>query len=143
MKVSAKVDYACRALLELSFHWPNQSPLTVTEIARRQRIPLKFLTQILLALKNLGLVRSIRGKTGGYSLTKSPKEITLGDLVRHFPELRFSDNQSDKRTVAPANVFGSIWHEFDDQLQAFTDRISFEDICQKERARQDVPIYAI
>jgi Rrf2 family protein len=143
MRVSAKVDYACRALLELSFHWPNQNPLPVTEIARRQRIPLNFLTQILLVLKHLGLVRSIRGKAGGYVLTKPPKEITLGVLVRYFPELRFSDAQNKKEKSVPANVFGSIWHEFDDQLQSFTDRISFEDICQKERALQDVPIYAI
>ena len=52
------------------------------EIAKRQHIPIEFLEQILLALKNAGLLASRRGVSGGYSLIKPPDEITLGQVIR-------------------------------------------------------------
>jgi Rrf2 family protein len=70
MKLSAKSDYALRAILELSLHWPKNEPLSLTTIAKRQQIPLKFLSHILLHLKDIGLVHSLRGKEGGYLLAK-------------------------------------------------------------------------
>lgn len=143
MKVSAKVDYACRALMELSFHWPNPNPLSINEIAQRQRIPLKFLTQILLLLKQIGLVESIRGKAGGYTLSRPPKEIKLSDIVRHFPEVGVRRGQRKTSKLRPQNIFESIWQDLDNQLQAAAEQISFEDICQKERALHAAPSYAI
>jgi len=143
MKISAKIDYACRALLELSLHWPNETPLPITEIAHRRRIPIKFLTHILLVLKQQGFVESVRGKTGGYTLIKSPKEITLGDLVQNFPELRFSSGEKKARKNTQDNVFESIWQELDNEIAGFTNRISFEDISNRERALYNVPSYTI
>lgn len=69
MKISAKIDYACRALLiELGLHWPDNRPMQVSAIAKRQKIPMNFLVHILITLKELGYVDSIRGKSGGYVL---------------------------------------------------------------------------
>ena len=77
MRISAKIDYACRALLELSLHWPNNIPLQINTIAQNQQMPVKFLTQILLQLKQIGYVQSVRGKKGGYLLAKAPQKIRL------------------------------------------------------------------
>ncbi len=81
MKFSKKSEYGLRALLELTLHY-NQRLLQRHEIGDRQRIPVEFLEQILLALKRAGLVASHRGVHGGYALIKSPDEVTVGQVIR-------------------------------------------------------------
>ena len=81
LNFSKKSKYALRALIELTGRY-GQSLLQRHEIARRQRIPTEFLEQILLALKHAGLLASRRGVSGGYSLIKSPEDITLGQVIR-------------------------------------------------------------
>ncbi|GKS58687.1 hypothetical protein YTPLAS18_22140 [Nitrospira sp.] len=81
MKFSKKSEYGLRALLELTRH-EGQRPLQRHEIGERQRIPVEFLEQILLALKRAGLVASQRGVYGGYSLIKSPADVTVGQVIR-------------------------------------------------------------
>jgi Rrf2 family protein len=81
MNFSKKSQYALRALIELTGRY-GQSLLQRHEIAARQRIPIEFLEQILLSLKNAGMLASRRGVTGGYSLIKSPHDITLGQVIR-------------------------------------------------------------
>jgi Rrf2 family protein len=81
MKLSKKSEYGLRALLELTlFH--GKATLQRHQIAERQHIPVEFLEQILLALKRAGLISSRRGMKGGYTLIKSPGEITLGQVIR-------------------------------------------------------------
>ncbi len=81
MKFSKKSEYALRALIELTAQY-KKSLLQRHQIAERQNIPIEFLEQILLTLKNAGLLASKRGVTGGYSLIKPPDEITLGQVIR-------------------------------------------------------------
>ena len=84
MRVSAKCDYACKALLELALHWPNKEPVQIHEISEKQDIPIKYLVQILIQLKRIGFVDSIRGKEGGYNLAIAPDRITLGKVMREI-----------------------------------------------------------
>jgi Rrf2 family protein len=81
MKLSKKAEYALRALVCLA---APEAPamLSIQEIAQRERIPKKFLEQVLLALNKAGIVQSMRGKAGGYALRGMPAAITLGDIVR-------------------------------------------------------------
>ena len=81
MRFSKKSEYALRALIELTEHY-GRDLLQRQQIAEQQHIPIEFLEQILLALKNAGLLASRRGVTGGYSLIKPPHEITLGQVIR-------------------------------------------------------------
>ncbi|MGA8296655.1 MAG: Rrf2 family transcriptional regulator [Acidimicrobiales bacterium] len=81
MRVSTRGDYACRALLSLALHDDGESPTSVRDLAERTGLPQPYLEQILLALKGAGLVRSKRGVGGGYVLARSPKQITLGEIV--------------------------------------------------------------
>ena len=81
MKLSKKSEYGLRALLELTLVH-GQETLQRHQIAERQHIPLEFLEQILLTLKRAGLLASRRGMKGGYTLIKSPGEITLGQVIR-------------------------------------------------------------
>jgi len=78
MKVSAKTEYACIAMLELAAHYGTGQPVRVRRIAERHEVPARFLVQILLQLKGAGLVASVRGAAGGYQLLKPPEQVTLG-----------------------------------------------------------------
>jgi Rrf2 family protein len=81
MKISKKGEYALRALVCLAA--PDApAMLSIQEIARRERTPKKFLEQVLLALNKAGIVQSVRGKAGGYSLRTGPEAISLGDIMR-------------------------------------------------------------
>jgi Rrf2 family protein len=80
VEISAKADYAIRALAELAA--ADGGPLTVTEIAEAQQIPARFLQNILLQLRRRSLVRSQRGAEGGYRLARPAAAITLADAIR-------------------------------------------------------------
>lgn len=84
MRLSKKGEYAIRALTEIGMEALQADPqlLQISLIAKRTRIPEKFLEQILLTLKNGGILKSKRGVEGGYSLNKSVDEITLGAVIR-------------------------------------------------------------
>jgi len=82
MKITFKGDYALKALLDLSINYGKPQP--IEDIAKRQDIPAKFLEQILLWLKKGGFVRSVRGKKGGYMLSRDPKNITFGEAIRYI-----------------------------------------------------------
>src|SRR5215212_5013320 len=81
MKLSAKTEYACLAMLQLATEYSKGEPLQIRRIADVHGIPSRFLVQILLQLKGAGLVNSTRGAAGGYQLAKDPDEITLGEVM--------------------------------------------------------------
>ncbi len=81
MKVSFKGDYALKIILDLALSY-GQAWSQMKDIAGRQDIPLKFLEQIVLALKAAGYLRTSRGRGGGIALAKAPERITLGEVIR-------------------------------------------------------------
>lgn len=81
MNISARCEYACRAILELALFHPSQETVSSALIAERRQIPEKYLVHILLQLKRAGLVQSVRGAQGGYRLDRPPEEITLLEVV--------------------------------------------------------------
>ena len=81
MRISAKADYAVRAVVELAAA-PDDKPVTAERIATSQGIPVGFLEHILSELRLAGIVRSQRGTEGGYRLAKEPRQITIADIIR-------------------------------------------------------------
>jgi len=140
MKVSAKSNYACRSLLELSLHWPDESPLQVGDIAERQGIPIKFLIHILINLKQAGFVKSTRGKRGGYVLAKPPAEIKLSDIWRNLEGSSISAPMSKRKSQ---DVITLIWSEVETAVSGFMHNISFEDICNRVRTNHKNFVYEI
>src|SRR5580693_7258781 len=82
MKLSAKSDYAARAVLGLARHYSSGESLKVEDLAAEQGIPPNYLVQILIELKSQQIVKSVRGKEGGYLLARPPAQITLADVLR-------------------------------------------------------------
>ncbi len=81
MKISAKAEYACLALLALARHGPEAPPLRIREISETYDIPERYLVQILLRLKSAGLVMSTRGAAGGYHLARAASSISVGQIL--------------------------------------------------------------
>lgn len=86
MKLSKKVDYALRVLFTLLDH-QGAGPISMTQLAKRNEVPKKFLEHIMLDLKARGWVESSPGRQGGYVLATSPERITMGQVIRHFDGL--------------------------------------------------------
>ncbi len=81
MKISAKAEYACLAILDLARPRTDDSPVRIREIAESNNIPERYLVQILLQLKGAGLVHSTRGAAGGYRLARPAGQISLGEVL--------------------------------------------------------------
>ena len=83
MKITSKGEYALKALTELAIDHGRGNPVTlISDVAQRKGIPQKYLEQILLSLRNAGILVSKRGVGGGYSLSRSPENISLGEIIR-------------------------------------------------------------
>jgi Rrf2 family protein len=81
MRISAKADYAVRAVVELAAA-EGDKPVKAERVANAQDIPLNFLENILGELRHAGVVRSHRGAEGGFRLAKAPEEVTVADVIR-------------------------------------------------------------
>ncbi len=140
MRISAKCEYACRALLALSWHWPSDDPVRLQTICDEQDIPRKYLVQILIQLKRMKLVESIRGKDGGYRLAKPPGRINLGKAIREIggPLLPVTSSTTKKE---PA--LSEIWQEVEDVMTEVLDNITFEDVLDKAKASRQTITYQI
>jgi Rrf2 family cysteine metabolism transcriptional repressor len=123
MRVSAKAEYACSAMLELAANWTEQRPVRVKAIADAHDIPQRFLVQILLQLKGAGLVESIRGASGGYQLARPPEEISLAAVINAIDRgsLPRLGPIAPSRSPVVAAVRG-VWH----QLQVSEQRLLTE-----------------
>jgi Rrf2 family protein len=79
--LTQKARYAVHALIVLA-EYDGDEPMMIADIAEKARVPRKFLEQILLELKKRAIVRSVRGRSGGYLLGREPEEITFADILR-------------------------------------------------------------
>jgi Rrf2 family transcriptional regulator, cysteine metabolism repressor len=108
VRITAKAEYACLALIALARRDREKRPIHIREIAHEEGIPESTLTQILVKLKRAGLVRSTRGSTGGYSLAHPPEEITLGRILLTID----GDNGATRELQgSSARVLASVWAE--------------------------------
>ena len=140
MRISARCDYACKALLELALHWPNKEPLQIHTISEKQDIPMRYLVQILIQLKRMGLVNSVRGKEGGYNLSRPPYKISLGNVMREIggPLIPVAGSVDKKNSV-----FGTIWGEVEEAMSKVLDKVTFEDVANKAKGMEGRIVYQI
>src|SRR5262245_36917375 len=113
MRVSAKTEYACVAMLELAGQYGRPEPVRIRTIAEKHDIPPRFLVQILLQLKGAGLVNSSRGAAGGYQLARPPQEISLGEVMAVIDGPEPSENIAHERT-AMVRALHRAWRDIAD-----------------------------
>jgi Rrf2 family protein len=133
MRVSAKVDYALRAALELAA--AEEGPTKGERISQAQDIPLKFLENILLELRHAGLVSSQRGADGGYWLARPPEEIKLADVIRAVEGPLANVRGSRPETVeyaGPAAKLQDVWIAMRANLRAVLEELTLAEVASGE-----------
>jgi Rrf2 family protein len=137
MQISAKGEYAIRAVLDLALE--RARGLTpIQEIAARQGIPQRYLEQVLLALKRAGLLTSRRGAAGGYHLTRPPEDISVGDVLRVVEGARapFEAQRRGARNGNDAHDLDDLWAEVGRAVSEVVDRVTFGELAARARARR-------
>src|SRR5438309_6804526 len=133
MNISVKSDYALRALFDLASQ-PQGEPVKIAEIARRQKIPQKFLELILAGLKQGGFVESRRGAEGGYLLARPAAALTIGEVLR-FVE---GSNQNRSRSRRkPETPFSDVWQQVDRAVSGILDQTTFGDLLRSWSDKQN------
>ncbi len=132
MHISVKGEYALLAIFDLAMQSPGV-PVRIGEIARRQKIPQKFLELILAGLKQGGFVESRRGAEGGYLLARRPDAITIGEVLRWVDGNLGSKRRSSGRPESP---FDGVWELVDSAVSKVIDGTSFTELCRRWRERQ-------
>jgi Rrf2 family protein len=139
MKISAKTEYACIAMLELSARFGSGEPVRIRKIAERHDVPPRFLVQILLQLKGAGLVVSTRGALGGYHLVRPPDEVSLGEVMRVIEGGPKPDGQTSSASPdSPAvKALMHAWHEVETAEREMLNAISFAKLLERARSHDD------
>jgi Rrf2 family protein len=139
MNISVKGEYALQALFDLASQHTGE-PVKIADIARRQKIPQKFLELILASLKQGGFVESRRGAEGGYLLARPADAITVGELLR-FVEGQ-GKSRGRRKTESP---FGEMWEQVDRCISNILDHTTFAELdhAWAEKSARFVPNWEI
>ena len=136
MDISARTDYAVRAMLSLAAAQADRSgPVSAEAVASRQDLPKKFLEAILSDLRRSGLVSSTRGNSGGYALSRPAAQISLGDIFRAvdgpLAEVR-GLRPHDMAYQPPANHLPTVWVALRASLRRVLDETSLAEVLAGE-----------
>ena len=133
-----KVTYGIMATIELARH-DRSIPLQAKAIAKQQGIPSRFIEQILQALKQAGIVRSLRGAQGGYTLAQDPSQISLAELVNSMngnedmPSTANSSTGHIENRGASSTILSTIWAQVQEAEQAVLRVISLQSLVTQHQ----------
>src|SRR5438270_6637082 len=131
MRISAKVDYAVRAAVELAAT-ADEKPVKAESIATAQGIPLNFLENILGELRHAGIVRSHRGAEGGFRLARAPEQVTVADIIRAVEgPLASVRGGPPEETAYPgaAEVLPRVWIAVRANLRKVVEHVTVADVA--------------
>ena len=146
MNISVKSEYALKAVFDLASQYliPRvgagpMNPVKIADIARRQRIPQKFLELILAGLKQSGFVDSRRGAEGGYLLARPADAITIGEVLRALENVRSTPKSKGY------DPFAEIWQRVDTAVSEVVDQTTFGELARtwQEKHAHYVPNWDI
>lgn len=138
MKISAKTEYACIAVMELAANKHTNAPIQIRAIAEKHDIPRRFLVQILLQLKGADIVSSVRGATGGYQLSRAADQITLGEVMSVVDAPASTGKRSSVATTtesASLKTLANIWESAERKRQDYLADITFADLVRMAKRK--------
>jgi len=147
MKLSTKGRYGARAMLDLALNY-GKGPILLKGIARRQEISERYLEHLIATLKLAGLVKSVRGARGGYTLAKPPSQIRLSEIIETLEGSMALVECVDDPKVCHQTAFcvtRDIWGRMSKAMIGVLDSTTLEDLVQqqKEKERYKAPMYYI
>ena len=148
MRISAKGEYAIKAMLDLALCDDGERLQPIQDIARRQGLPQRYLEQVLLGLKRAGFLHSRRGSAGGYRLAKPPAQITAGALLRAVEGQQGlgSPGRSARGLVGEAGGdLMHLWRAVSEAVDSVVDGTTLDDLRRHalERRASTKPMYHI
>ena len=149
MKVSKRVTYGIMAAVDLAIN-ARESPVQARAIAKRQGIPVRFLEQVLHALKNAELVESHRGAQGGYLLSREPSSLSIADILEAlegpvFHRSSVRQGAHDRSPAKPELLLGDVWDQVQQAERKVLEGITVEQLATHLRTldAQRNPMYHI
>ena len=133
MNISVKGEYALQAIFDLASQRPGE-PVRIADIARRQKIPQKFLELILAGLKQGGFVESRRGAEGGYLLARPAESLTVGEVLRFVEGPQQSKGRPRRKADTP---FTDMWQQVDQAVSDIIDKTTFADLVRDWTDKQN------
>jgi len=137
MKLTTKGRYAVTAMLDLALRH-NRGSVTLADIARRQGISLSYLEQLFAKLRRSGLVESVRGPGGGYSLARPPAEISVADIILAINENIDATRCGGQRNCqddAPC-LTHQLWEDLSARIYEFLNGITLGDLVQRPQVQE-------
>jgi len=135
MRLSTKSRYGVRAIFDIAYHTDGR-PTQVRTISKRQGITPRYLEQIFQKLKRAGIVKSIRGPKGGYSLNRKPEKITVGDIIRAVgesvqPVFCVWSPKAGLRCRRESHCVATlIWKKMGEQISSYLDSVTIAQMCR-------------
>ena len=141
MKISFKGDYALKIILDLAVHY-DQGITQIRDIAKRQDIPERFLEQIITLLKGAGFVKTVRGPKGGVYLSKTPSQITMGQIIRLIegptaPITCVSKSCHVECTFENKCVMRDVFDDIRKKINDVVDTTTFQYLASKQKRSQN------
>jgi Rrf2 family protein len=144
VRISAKGEYAIKAVLDLALH-RDRELIPIQEIAAREAIPQRYLEQVLLSLKRAGILTSKRGSAGGYHLTKAPEEITVGAVLRAVEGTSVPFEPQARPKNGHGDDLLELWRRIGDAVSQVVDQLTFGELAAQAAQRRSNarPMYHI
>ena len=139
MKISTRGQYGTRAMLELALHY-SQGPILLKDIAKRQEISFRYLDQLFNPLKTSGLVKSIRGKGGGFLLAKPPDQISLGDVIQVLEGSLAPVDCVDDMTFCHRVEYCAlrdVWIQQKEAMLNVLNSLTLEELARRQREKEE------
>ena len=135
MKLSKKCQYALKAVFELAWR-NNGEPVKTQDIAKVQKVSIRFMEIILNELKHGGFLESKRGNEGGYILARNAKELNVQEIIEYIEgPIIFGKDNSDSDTIGN-DAFNNLWREVNNAIKKACVNKSFDDLVKFERAKR-------
>lgn len=140
MKISTKGRYALRMMLEFAM---NEDGCTkINQVAKNQQISEKYLEQIVTILTRAGYVKSMRGAQGGYRLTKSPQEYTVGMILRltegSLAPVACLEEEVNQCSRSDICVTLDVWKQLHDAINSVVDHVTLADLVEEQKAKPEI-----
>ncbi len=143
MKVSSRVDYALSCVLRVADKRDEHRPVTVREIAEKEKLEPDYVEQMFITMKKAGILKSLRGKAGGYVLAKPPDKVTAKDVVRAIDksvlELICFRKKGRKNKCAHFNncEIRAFWEELGEGMKSFLEKYTLDKLlCLRQREKK-------
>lgn len=141
MKLSTRSRYGTRMMVDLAQHY-NEGPIQIRDIARRQDISIKYLEKLIIPLKKAHYIRSVRGPKGGHYLSKPPKDITIGEVVRTLEgDMSLVDCVGTPETCDRVDICltRDIWKKVTKAIYKELNAVTLSELIKKSKKVENLP----